>query len=263
MSSDLDEEDRDATIISIKGLRLDSVSVPNIWGDIKPQPAFLDISIHLRNSFNSAASLDALDDSTIHYGELAKKIRAACPADEPNVLEAACRAAYSMAKKERTGQFIASLISVELVLPKASAYGSALSLRDITSYDAEGYVCYPKREFTCKGLRIMTLIGVNAYERRGKQPLVVDLSIEQLGESDLGSQVVLKQYARVERDFVGVIEETAFETLESLADHAVAKLIKIFSERGVMAKSVRIRFEKPAAIPFADAPVIEIKRQLP
>ena len=257
------DNDFDATIISIKGLRLDSVNVPNIWGDIKPQPAHLNVSVRLRASFNSAASADALDDSTIHYGELAKKIRAACPADEFNILGAASRAAYSMARKDRSGKFIASRISVELVLPKASAYGAALSLCGTMIYDANGSVDHTQRVFTCKGLRIMTLIGVNAYERRGKQPLVVDLSIEQFGESDLGSQADLKQYSTVERDFVQVVEATAFETLESLADHVVAKLIDILPKRGVIAKAVHIRFEKPAAIPFADAPVIEIGRQLP
>jgi Dihydroneopterin aldolase len=60
------------------------------------------------------------------------------------------------------------------------------------------------------------------------------------------------------------VEESSFETLESLATHLSKRVIKYFiypySPGQEIFSQVRICLEKPSAIMFADAPAIEIIR---
>lgn len=60
---------------------------------------------------------------------------------------------------------------------------------------------------------------------------------------------------------VQIIEKTEFETLETLADYTLKELRTVFEERGVRPWVVHLKFEKPCAVPFADAPVIEVHRR--
>lgn len=59
------------------------------------------------------------------------------------------------------------------------------------------------------------------------------------------------------------IEESSFETLESLAQHITDRIIRRWSyfhtPKGIYSQ-VRITLEKPSAVTFADAPAIEIVR---
>ena len=61
-----------------------------------------------------------------------------------------------------------------------------------------------------------------------------------------------------------IIEETHFETLESLAEHTWKKLQTMMFVHAATEKptSIHLRFAKPNAISFADAPVIEMRRIL-
>jgi len=172
----------DGDCISIENLQLARpVKAPNIWNEVKEQPAWLTVHIYLGTYFSSAASADALDESTIHYGNLAKLLRSECSAESAGgaTLQVASAAIEQMAKKPKIDRCIADRIVVKLLLPKASAYGSALEIHESTP-------CTPKgrdhssitRTFACKGLKIMTLIGVNAYERKAKQPLIVDFIMD-------------------------------------------------------------------------------------
>lgn len=58
-----------------------------------------------------------------------------------------------------------------------------------------------------------------------------------------------------------IIEKTEFETLETLADYTLKELRTVFEERGIQPRVVHLKFEKPCAVPFADAPVIEVHRR--
>lgn len=76
------EDDRLATCgqhdtVSLKHLRLSHGIIAPIWGTPKEQPALVSIDLVLSRGFDSAAGKDALDENTIHYGTLAKSIRAA------------------------------------------------------------------------------------------------------------------------------------------------------------------------------------------
>ena len=54
----------------------------NCWGEAKEQPALVSVKLWLRDGFGSTAGSDALDQTTIHYGQLAKRIRASNGANQ-------------------------------------------------------------------------------------------------------------------------------------------------------------------------------------
>nr|POE99514.1 putative utp--glucose-1-phosphate uridylyltransferase [Quercus suber] len=158
--------------ISITNLSLPHpVLAPDVWGNAKAQPAALSLTVQLRGEFQSAASRDALDASTLHYGELAKHIRSAC----------------------------------------------------------------------CEGL------GVAAV----------------LGTWDAVAATVEAELFRLERVLVQIIEATSFETLESLAEHTIQQLRENLLNERLPGVQVRLRLAKPRAIVFADAPAVEVVRQVP
>lgn len=195
-------------VVSVWNLQLPSgVIVPNIWLETKEQPALTTVSLWLRNSFTSAASQDALDDSTVHYGELSKRVRAACASEQGqrSAVEAVFQAAEHMARKGES-KFVAKRIAAKLVLPKASAFGEALTLSEVRLYDERGERKGGFRTFACKNLKVPTLIGVNAYERKGRQPLVVDFAVDFASASYEGvsSAEHMEKIFPVERDLVDV-----------------------------------------------------------
>ncbi|GAB7322652.1 hypothetical protein MBLNU13_g03559t1 [Cladosporium sp. NU13] len=255
-------------VVSVRNLQLPSGAIaPNIWLERKEQPALASVSLWLRNSFTSAASQDALDDSTVHYGELSKRVRAGCTGEEGqrSALEAVFQAAEHMARKPKPDgdKFVAKRIAAKVTLPKASAFGDALTLSEVRTYDAKGAKTGGFRTFTCKNLKVPTLIGVNAYERKGRQPLVVDFAIDFDSEAyeSLGSEQHMDVLFPIERELVEIVEKTDFETLETLVEHTFDKLRSVFEQRCVRPSVVHLKFEKPCAVPFADAPVVEVHQR--
>jgi dihydroneopterin aldolase len=197
-------------VVSVRNLQLPSGAIaPNIWHETKEQPALGSVSLWLRESFTSAASQDALDDSTVHYGELSKRVRANYENKDGqrSALNGMFQAAEHMARKPKpdgNDKFVAKRIAARLTLPKASAFGDELALSEVRLYDEKGTKTHTFATFSCKNLRIPTLIGVNAYERKGRQPLVVDFAVdlvERLGGSDMEEMEILFP---LERDLVDV-----------------------------------------------------------
>ncbi|OQO14243.1 hypothetical protein B0A48_01119 [Cryoendolithus antarcticus] len=240
------------SIVAVQGLQLDSVLAPNIWGDIKAQPARVNVKVYLRNDFSSAAAADALDDSTLHYGNLAKRIRKACVPETavPSILGVIIDNAVGLGTKGSIAEIV-----VELILPKACTYGEAVHLSESRVYSINDNASIVQQKFECRRMKLMVLVGVNAYERRGKQPLIVDLSI---GGTTI--YAAINELVNLERYLADIIEKTDFETLESLAEHAFVSLRGRLND--MKADVVGLRFEKPAAIAFADAAVVEIRRRV-
>jgi dihydroneopterin aldolase len=197
-------------VVSVRNLQLPSGAIaPNIWHETKEQPALGSVSLWLRESFTSAASQDALDDSTVHYGELSKRVRANYESKDGqrSALNGMFQAAEHMARKPKpdgNDKFVARRIAARLTLPKASAFGDELAMSEVRLYDEKGTKTNGFATFSCKNLRIPTLIGVNAYERKGRQPLVVDFAVdlvERLGGSVMEEMEILFP---LERDLVDV-----------------------------------------------------------
>jgi dihydroneopterin aldolase len=197
-------------VVSVRNLQLPlPVIAPNIWHETKEQPALASVSLWLRDSFTSAASQDALDDSTVHYGQLSKLVRSYYEHKDGQVSGARniISAAEHMASKRKPNgdeNFVAKRIAARLTLPKASAFGDELAMSSVRLYNEEGGVAHMYSTFSCKNLRIPTLIGVNAYERKGRQPLVVDFAldiVERIGRTPMDEMETLFP---LERDLVDV-----------------------------------------------------------
>jgi len=56
------------------------------------------------------------------------------------------------------------------------------------------------------------------------------------------------------------VEPTLFETLESLVLYLIKRLSSEFMHDQMPEASLRVRIEKPLAVPYADAPAIEVFR---
>ncbi|KAF2488256.1 hypothetical protein BU16DRAFT_553943 [Lophium mytilinum] len=233
--------------ISVRNLSVTSNSGFDVWGRQKRQPVLLSVAVFLAHTFDQAAQTDAVDNSTVHYGILSKSLQAVIEnskdwqgtfalAEELNV------AAYSIAAS-------GTLIGCELDVcyPKACMHGDGAGL--IYSTTDLGFVT----TLYLMNVRVLCLIGVNSNERQAKQPVVANLWIE----NNLGKDADAYNY--VEKLLVQTIESSSFETLESLATQVVADLRKEMYPVDEGA-DIRLRLEKPMAVPFADAPSIEIYR---
>ncbi|TKA75089.1 hypothetical protein B0A55_05601 [Friedmanniomyces simplex] len=259
-------------IISVKNLQLPcGVVAPDVWGKAKEQPALLTLTLVLRGEgFGSAAGGDRLDGSTIHYGELSKRIRSACSTQGQtagHVSAHAERIISEMSRKTSTS-FITARSVVEVHLPKASMYGDGVTLTNITEYDERGRTRAAQRIFVVREVKLMLLVGVNSYERSGKQPVLASIWLylrsggaAEGGGSGSGSGTVA--LFNLEQTLVQITQDTSFETLESLADFTVKQLQKRLLNHLLPGSQVQLRLEKPRAIAFADAPAVEVFRETP
>lgn len=117
--------------------------------------------------------------------------------------------------------------------------------------------------FELLDLKFMGLIGVNDYERSAKQPIIASVSISKTflnasGGDFTGEQLVFLH--SLERKLADTVQHSSFETLESLADVATKDLMDALVSRGFGEVCVSLRLEKPKAIAFADAAVVELRR---
>ncbi|GIZ42905.1 hypothetical protein CKM354_000615300 [Cercospora kikuchii] len=249
--------------IEIQGLQLPSpVLAPDVWGNQKEQPATVNVKLLLRSTFQSASEKDKLDDSTIHYGNLAKAIRSNSTSSQTvgDVLSGTEQAVYQLALKGE-GNFVVKESAVEVHLPKGSMLGSEAVVSSRTTWDQKGGRQETQEGFEVRDVAIPTLIGVNAYERGLKQPLVVTFGLE-WRTADQQSQQKEALFA-LEKEVVNIVQETAYETLETLVEYVYAQLRRKTPQALSPGSRFRLRIEKPRAIAFADAPVIEIQRTVP
>jgi dihydroneopterin aldolase len=82
--------DGSSSSVGINRLQLPhGVLFKDVWSNVKEQPAYLNINVALSPGFEDAARMDEVNNTTLHYGNLAKVIRAAYaqPRDNYAVLE--------------------------------------------------------------------------------------------------------------------------------------------------------------------------------
>lgn len=60
-----------------------------------------------------------------------------------------------------------------------------------------------------------------------------------------------------------IVQDTSFETLETLADFTVVQLRKKMLDEVLPGTRVHLKIEKPRAIAWADAPAVEVVRDVP
>ena len=165
--------------VSLKSLQLPyGITAPSVWGSPKAQPALLSVTLALNSGLASTARQDALDENTVHYGTLAKRIRAGCKEDQTLVSFFSMVDDVIEAMGARAdGTFRLSRASFVLEFPKASMYGKSLELSRLVGYGDPSHPGILVLLFAVRDMRLMCLIGVNDNERTRKQPLVAGLNL--------------------------------------------------------------------------------------
>lgn len=258
--------------ISVRDLQLRSPPNDGLdaWGREKEQPVLLSVHLSFKSGFDSAADNDTLDESTMHYGVLSKNLRGISSTGSWGDLGNLAGRVLAVIRATPPGIDIMEHVTIEIKLPKASLLGEAVIFVMHWHYTGRGVVF--DRMLHIKNICIPTLIGVNSNEREARQKLIVNVWFGNPGNGQCNSYVDLEQALTKVRQEVDVwrclmpdvikqiIDPTDFETLESLAVHILKELYQSYEPLKQDKTTIRLRLEKPQAVPWADAPAIEVFR---
>ncbi|KAF2655012.1 hypothetical protein K491DRAFT_679233 [Lophiostoma macrostomum CBS 122681] len=235
--------------ISVRNLQILLSAGVDAWGREKQQPVLVTITLHLKKPFDSAAEADALDSSTVHYGKLSKSILERLRANDSHVTTLALTGQVAQVSADMADNALRAL-TAEVFYPKGSMLGDGAGW-SWSYYHLEKSF---SKVLHLRNVRVPCLIGVNANERLQKQPLIINLWIE------CAKDHRCDQYPALEGVLVKAVSDSSFETLESLLTFVVLELREKFFTKDDEGSYIRLRVEKPMAVPLADAPVIEILR---
>ncbi|KAF1952861.1 hypothetical protein CC80DRAFT_596284, partial [Byssothecium circinans] len=247
------ERVRQAAVRTVEADAADKIVVRNLevvantgmdaWGRPKPQRAFISVTLALAKSFDTAAKADSLDNTTVHYGKLSKEIRNKIQGHKRIMTREAISIIRTIT--DDTAPDLAAT-EFDIFYPKGSMFGDGAGYTESTA--STGELILLSSVLYLRNLRIPCLIGVNENERRQKQPVVVNIAVEnvsidrvdqypELETAVVDVSVAAILHSRVERPyttsdgtinlkltFVQAISDTSFETLESLSTTVVQEL---------------------------------------
>lgn len=278
-------------VVRVRNLQSTVQAAQDAWGrDGKPQPLLVSAEISLRDPFGDSSASDKVAGDTVHYGTLSKAVIASLeryqkPAGQSegvNTLRGVLETIWSSltglavngtrsnvsSKDDKVVLDVSRIrtMSVTVTLPKASLLGSGASLTAISSFgeDANSSETGPTGpiifgiSLRLHDLRIPTLIGVNSNERLARQIVAFDIEIDKFDHAP-------DAYVALEALVVKTVEGTSFETLEALGAHLVNRITTAFRPQpkqtysGPSGWQIKVRMEKPTAVPFAEAPCVEIR----
>jgi FolB domain-containing protein len=261
--------------IRIRNLSATTPFNRDAFGDHKPQPALISVTLTLATSITQAARDDALDTS-VDYGKLSKAISARLSKlstpDVPNLsayaqnIDAAIRD-YVKSSRSSLGDDSDPLLrarNVHVHLPKATLHGSGVSF-SLATLPTSGSTSplaasseQESRVLTLHDITIPAKIGVKDRERLVKQPVMLTVAIDGFFDP-FGT---MDSYNELEQIVVRSVEESHFSTLEALAlwvvEHVMAYWVWHYGRRHA---AVRVGVEKPVALINADAPGVEVVRE--
>ncbi|CAO2649742.1 Nn.00g010340.m01.CDS01 [Neocucurbitaria sp. VM-36] len=224
----------------------------DVWGRPKKQRVLISVTLTLGRRFTSASSTDSVDDSTIHYGTLSKAIQAQFQDDKLAWLSTATLSSTIFrCVQDVAGATEIYAIETDVCYLKGSMFGDGAGHITSTIGDSNlrSNVLY------LRNLRIPCIIGVNSNERLQKQPVVANVWVDQVANSRIDD------YAQLETLMFELISESSYQTIESLLAWLIEELKQRFFTREEDQDAwIRMRIEKPLAVPFADAPAVEITR---
>ncbi|KJZ78309.1 hypothetical protein HIM_02347 [Hirsutella minnesotensis 3608] len=282
---------RPPAVVCVKNLQTTVQGPDDAWGRRdRPQPMLVSARAVLRRGFGATSARDALDADTVHYGQLSKAILAsleALPAarntgsgsargDEPldlfRVLShiwlrlTGCDplSGYRLAAGTGAGKPLvnaAAVRSLEITakLPKASlvGQGACLTLSGVLDGDSDCPVNMCARTLRLHGLRVPTVVGINDNERKAKQAVVVNVEVDNF-------RAPCDTFQALEARIVECIEASSFGTLEALSARLAEVITCYTREEGHEPNNgsgchLTVAVEKPIAVPFADAPSVELR----
>jgi dihydroneopterin aldolase len=162
--------------ITVRNLEVTVNAGVDAWGRPKEQRALITVDLTLSASFQSAATADSLDGSTVHYGILSKEIRSLIANNQSiGHVRTGEMSTYIHARALQTADK-APLASVDINIfyPKGSMLGDGAGFRQSIAYPGKS----TSTVLYLQNVRVPCVIGINSNERKQKQPVVVNLWIE-------------------------------------------------------------------------------------
>lgn len=108
-----------------------------------------------------------------------------------------------------------------------------------------------------KDLLLRGIIGLNDWERKKKQDILINLAIRadlhKAGASDDVSDTL--NYRSITKAIIELVEASSFYLVEALATSIARVAVVDFG-----AAAVKVRVEKPSALRFAESVGVEIER---
>ncbi|KAG0126688.1 Dihydropteroate synthase-like protein [Tuber indicum] len=245
-------------LIFVRSLNLKATTGVDSWGRKNPQPILL--SLWLKSSIALAGSTDHLPYS-INYGTVTKVVTAHVENDTFSSLE---HLAEDVARTALGPDINAGWVRVTVEKPRALLRADAAGISITRRKNNEGEVVAEgsDRVFV-KDLRLVTIIGVNPWEREEKQTVVINLTMHK--ENNPGEPVQVVEggnfdphynFRSVAKYVTEHVEASDYKTVEALVT-AVAKEACI----GCGIPKITVRAEKPSALTFAEGPGVEITRE--
>ena len=161
--------------IVVNGLHVTVNAGTDVWGRRKTQRALITVTLTLKRQFTSAAKIDIVDNSTVHYGTLSKAIRD-CISDESMAWMSSSELASVILScvRQAAAEPILYAVQAEIFYVKGSMFGDGAGY--ITSTITEARLC--SHVLYLRNVRIPCIIGVNCNERQHKQIVVVNIWID-------------------------------------------------------------------------------------
>lgn len=108
-----------------------------------------------------------------------------------------------------------------------------------------------------KNLRLRCIIGVNDWERKRKQDVVLNVRLHiQPGNVNLDELGETVDYSALCNRLVAEVESSTFYLLERMAEYLVSILLE---DARVLRATVEI--DKPGALPYADSVSVALERE--
>ena len=111
-----------------------------------------------------------------------------------------------------------------------------------------------------KNLLVRGIVGINEWERRLPQDILINLEVfvdtSPAGQSDDVEDSL--NYRSLTKAIVAFVEASSFHLVEALAEGIASLSLRDFG-----AERVRVRVEKPGALRFAESVGVEIVRDAP
>ncbi|KUI62262.1 hypothetical protein VP1G_09394 [Cytospora mali] len=272
-------------IVRVRNLQTAVVGPQDAWGREKTlQPLLVSAELHFSRAFDASVSGDNVTSGdTVHYGTLSKLILACVDRSNEHAVQGGAhvdlRVLLEMIWIVLTGRNVDGVdaepeaaplldrsklrfMSLTVLLPKASLLGEGVSLTASNVFVpwTVGPAALSMYGLCLKvhRLRVPTLIGVNDNERGARQFVITDVEIDKFDYyPDL--------YCELEKIVVQAMDKSSFETLEALGAHLSTIIMRDWKPNpeelytGEEGWQVKISMEKPTAVPFADAPIIEVR----
>ncbi|KAF8455029.1 Dihydropteroate synthase-like protein [Kalaharituber pfeilii] len=238
-------------LIYIRSINLKTTAGYGSWAQHKPQPVIL--SLYLKTSVALAGSTDHLPYS-IHYGHVCKVVSELVESCTFRTLEHLAEEVSKLALGDKLhGEWVQVIVEKPRSLLRADAAAISIVRRKDGAREVEDKVLI-------RGLRLVTVIGVNPWEREEGQTVVVNLTLHKPMKRSAPKNVegvfdTHYDYRKVAKVVTECVERTSYKTVEALAT-AVARVVCVQCE----VDKVTVSVEKPSALTFADCAGVEITR---